>query len=82
LGVHKRRSILFGIITFGIFLHLLLDTILAGIILPFYPFSTLEIGFGLITKTRLAAIIPGLDALFLLAWLYHEEKRHKISDFI
>ncbi len=24
----------------------------------------------------------GLDALILLGWLWHEEKKHKISDFI
>jgi hypothetical protein len=24
----------------------------------------------------------GLDALILLAWFWHEEKKHRISDFI
>lgn len=79
---NRKKAILFGIITFGVFLHMLLDFLFFGYIMPFYPFSVMTMGLNLMTNLNLAAAAPAIDALILLGWLYHEEKKHKISDFI
>lgn len=82
LMINKRYSILFAIITFGVSFHIFLDYAFAGYIMPFYPLSTTTYGLDILTKTGLIAIMPGLDAIVLLLWLWHEEVTHKISDFI
>ena len=86
LGEHhlKLRNIFF-VIAFGIFIHLLLDATIAGIVMPFYPFSTFSIGLNLINLVPLAwqdTIMPSIDAVLLVLWLISLEVRHKISDFI
>lgn len=78
---HKLAEV-FAIISFGITFHILLDALLAGYVMPFFPFSIATIGLNIIPTDSIASIMPGLDAILLLAWLYHEEKKHKISDFI
>jgi membrane-bound metal-dependent hydrolase YbcI (DUF457 family) len=80
----KLKNILL-ILAFGFFIHLLLDAIIAGIIMPFYPFSTFFVGLNLITLFPIAlqgSILPSLDAILLVLWLIHLEVRHKISSFI
>lgn len=79
---NRKKAILFGIITFGIAFHILLDFIFVGTIMPFYPFSTYQIGLEIISKVNLPGFIAGIEAVILVLWLYHEEKKHKISDFI
>lgn len=84
--IDKKISILFLIITFGVFWHILLDFVLGGgyfgSIMLFYPFSAQLYELHLLTSFNLPNLVAGLDAVILLLWLYHEEKRHKISDFI
>ena len=84
LGKHKLKlNMVFYMIALGIFIHLLLDGIIVGSIMPFYPLSALPFGLNLIPVTKLGiSLIAGLDAVLLLGWLIHEEIRHKISDFI
>jgi len=79
---NKKKAILFGIITFGVAFHIFLDYALMGHIMPFYPFSAMKAGLDLFAKTGITALASGIDALLLLGWFYHEEKKHKISDFI
>ena len=79
---NKKYSLLFAIISFGATFHILLDFIVAGYIMPFYPITTDIAGFNLAYQSGLNDIIPGIDAIILIAWLWHEEKKHKISDFI
>lgn len=79
---NKKASRLFGIITFGVAFHIFLDYLLVGSIAPFYPFSYASYGLNLIGRTNLPLAIEGLEAFVLLWWLWHEEKTHKISDFI
>ena len=79
---NKKASILFGIITFGVAFHIFLDWLLVGAIGPFYPFSDAIYGLNLIGRLGLVGAIEGLEAIVLLWWLWHEEKTHKISDFI
>ena len=48
---------------------------------PFWPFFNTAFK-GLSTFFDIPAFEMGLDAFILLGWLWHEEKKHKISDFI
>lgn len=82
LKFDKKKSILFGVIAFGVFFHLVLDMIFAGYVMPFYPLSFYKVGLDLVGKIGLPSLIEGLEAFILLGWLWHEEKKHKISDFI
>jgi len=83
----KHKLTLAGIclaISFGVFTHLLLDAIIAGSIMPFYPFSEFALGVNLIgtlSPFLTETILSGIDAIILIAWLIHEEIRHKISGF-
>ena len=72
----------FYMIAFGIFIHLILDALLAGSIKPFYPFSYYEIGLNLIKNSLEGTLMPGIDAILLFIWLIHLELKHKISDYI
>ena len=80
--LNKRVSKLFGVITFGVAFHIFLDWLLVGYISPFYPFSYAIYGLNLIGGLNLPLAAEGVEAIVLLWWLWHEEKTHKISDFI
>ena len=69
-------------VAFGIFIHLILDAVLAGSIKPFYPFSYYEIGLNMIKNNLEGTLLPGIDAILLFIWLIHLELKHKISDYI
>ena len=79
---NRKMSILFGVISFGVAFHIFLDWLLVGAIAPFYPFSDAAYGLNLVGKLGLPLAVEGLEAIVLLLWLWHEEKTHKISDFI
>lgn len=81
---HKMKlHTTFFIIAFGILIHLLLDFLLSGYIMPFYPLSYVSYGLNLVKLTPWPdTVLPALDAILLLGWLTHEEIKHKISDFI
>lgn len=86
LGKHhlKLRN-LFFVIAFGVFMHLLLDYLVQGSIMPLYPFSTAAFGLNLIKLIPLAwqnSFLPSLDAVLLVLWLIYIELKHRISDFI
>jgi membrane-bound metal-dependent hydrolase YbcI (DUF457 family) len=86
LGEHhlKLRNIFF-VIAFGIFIHLLLDAVLSGGIMPLYPISNYTFGLNLIALLPplwQATIMPTLDAILLILWMISLEMRHKISRFI
>jgi len=78
----EKWGILAAIITFGVSFHIFLDFIFVGYIMPFYPFSSVTAGLDILSRTGLEAAAAGFDAIILLAWLWHEEKKHRISDFI
>ena len=82
---HLKLRNIFLIIAFGIFMHLVLDSTLAGFIMPFYPFSTYYLGLNIIGLAPQAwheSILPSIDAAILVLWLIHIERRHKISGFL
>ena len=78
---NRNTSILLGIITFGLFFHIFLDFTLLGNIMPFYPLSNFTI-IGIMANSPLTHWDLGLDAVILLGWLWHEERKYRISDFI
>ena len=82
----QKLSRYFFVITFGILLHLFLDFLLGGGasegIALFWPFATVSFKIQLLSKFGLSNIPAALDALILIVWLYHEEVKHKIIDFI
>ena len=80
--IDRKASRIFGIITFGVLFHLFLDWLLVGTVAPFYPFSDMTFGLNLLGRLGVPLAIEGLEAIVLLWWLWHEEKTHKISDFI
>jgi len=80
-----QNAMYFFVITFGICFHLFLDALLGGGssdgIMFFFPFSTIGFKLHLLKEVGLKQLPAALDAVILLAWLWHEEKKHKITDF-
>lgn len=71
----------------GIFLHVLLDMVVLGDrgpVYPLYPFSDNPFfGWSIFPQTvEGATILASIDAILLILWLIHEERTHKISDFL
>ena len=86
LWYNKKHKIAmyFFVATFGVLLHLLLDFVFStdiGGVMFFYPLSTATFGLNLI-KGFNPILLASIDAIILLLWLWHEEVKHKISDFI
>lgn len=82
---HLKLSKIFFVIAFGTFIHLLLDALISGFIMPLYPFSSLSLGLNLIEIFPVAwqgILLPTLDAVLLIFWMISLEVRHKISEFI
>lgn len=84
-GKHKM-AMYFFVIAFGALFHIFLDYLLGGGvwegIMWLWPLSTAAYKIHLLIKMGLYNIPAALDALILVAWLWHEEVKHKISDFI
>ena len=82
---HKIATYFF-VITFGILLHVFLDYLLGGGryegIMWFWPLSIHSYKIHLLSKMGLSNIPAALDAVLLLSWLWHEEIKHKIRDFV
>ncbi len=75
----KNLSKAFLMVSIGYSFHLLLDGTLVGVIYPFVPFSDMTIGLQLLPLDPM--LFAGIDAILLILWLYHEEFKHKISDY-
>lgn len=82
---HLKIHTIFLMISLGIFIHLSLDMILAGKIMPLYPFLDFSIGMNiesLLPYPLNDIFFPCLDAALLVLWIIYIEWKHKISDFI
>ena len=82
---HLHLEDIFLVIAFGVFIHILLDAIVCGAILPFYPFSEFSFGLNLVKmvpESLQESILPTIDAVLLILWMVSLEIRHKISEFI
>lgn len=78
---------------FGTFSHVVLDGIINGTVMPFYPLSFAEFGLDIVNVLVPSSVtgsdlpyrltlLAGLDAALLVVWLVYEEWKHKIRDFI
>ena len=80
-----KIAMYFFVTTFGILLHIFLDYVFvadaAGGVMFFYPFSAATYGLNLLQHVT-PNLFAAMDAVILLLWLWHEEMKHKISDFI
>ena len=81
-----KLAIVFVVLTFGILFHTVLDYTLGGGdpegLMLLYPFSEERIKFGALLGDEFFTSVAAIDAIILLAWLFHEERKHKIKDFI
>lgn len=80
-----KLNTLFYMIAFGSFIHLILDAIFSGQIMPFYPLSYHTLGFNIVDLAPFSwrpSLLPILDAILLILWLCYLEIKHKISDFV
>lgn len=88
LWLYKKHKIAmyFFVTCFGILAHIFLDYLLGGGlyegIMFLYPFSNAAFKLHLLSKLNIPDIPAAIDAIILLLWLWHEEVKHKISDFI
>jgi len=81
----KRRKpfLFFSMLSFGAFTHLLLDALLMGSIVPFYPLSTFAFGLNLVPATELGrTVVLVAEGLLLLGWISYLYYKHKVKDFI
>ena len=81
-----KQAVYFYVATFAILLHIFLDYFIGGGgyegIMWLFPFSTQSWKLHLLYAFDMKDIPMALDAIILLGWLWHEEIKHKISDFI
>jgi membrane-bound metal-dependent hydrolase YbcI (DUF457 family) len=77
----KTLSKVFLMLFVGFSIHLILDAALIGKIAPFYPLSSAMYGLNIIPEDIWIDVAVVIDAVVLLAWLTHEEFKHKISDY-
>ena len=79
-------AMVFFVIAFGIFFHVFLDWFLGGGahegVMWFWPLSMHTFRLHLLGYIGAGDVPMALDALILLGWLWHEEVKHKIRDFI
>jgi membrane-bound metal-dependent hydrolase YbcI (DUF457 family) len=91
-GKYKQgRSLAFAkvflLLAVGWLFHLLLDAMITGEVMPFYPLSNylfnLNRGDAISNVTGIPeqTLLQSLDALLLLFWLWHEEFTHRIKDY-
>ncbi len=87
--LYKKKhkfSTYFFVISFGIFLHIFLDFVLGGGahngVMMLWPLSSAGYKIHLLNIFGLSNLPAAIDAIILLLWLYHEEIKHKIRDFI
>jgi membrane-bound metal-dependent hydrolase YbcI (DUF457 family) len=84
-----KVAVIYLVISLGVFSHIFLDWLLGGGmhegVMWFFPFSTATYKLHLLSNIGNAGLQmwqQAVDALILLLWLWHEEVKHKIKDFI
>ena len=83
----KSFGKIFLVLFIGFSIHLMLDAVLTGHVMPFYPLDDYLVNWDLVGQTACVTGIPGLtilvsmDALLLILWLWHEEMSHRIKDY-
>ncbi|MBS3091291.1 metal-dependent hydrolase [Candidatus Pacearchaeota archaeon] len=86
LGRHKLKiNVICLMIAFGSFVHLILDAVVTGKIIPLYPLNNYVVGLNIVQylpQTLQGLAMPTLDGILLIIWLVYLEWKHKIGDFI
>ncbi len=83
----KSFGKVFLVLLIGFSIHLMLDAVLTGHVMPFYPLGNYLVNWDFVGRAACATGIPGLtilvsmDALLLIFWLWHEEMGHRIKDY-
>ncbi|HLC47354.1 MAG TPA: metal-dependent hydrolase [Candidatus Nanoarchaeia archaeon] len=84
-GYHKR-AMYFFVICYGVLFHILLDVVIGGGAkdgaMLLWPLSVEMFKVHALIRLQIPNLMISIDAIILLLWLYHEERKHKISDFI
>lgn len=82
---NKKNAVLYFVISFAVFFHISLDWFLGGGmkegVMWLFPFSIQVFKFHILSGVG-ENVAAGIDAVLLLGWLWHEEIKHKIKDFI
>ena len=79
---HLRLDYIFYVIAFGVFMHLVLDVIVLGNIMPFYPFSNLEMGLNIVEYLPIhfrENISASIDAVLLVLWLVYMDSKSRFN---
>jgi hypothetical protein len=83
---HKiKLSIVFLMFAFGSLIHIVLDGIFGGFVMPLFPLSSLAIGLditGMLPLDLQDIFIPSIEGILFVLWIIYLEVKHKISDFI
>lgn len=83
IGKYKFNTrTLFLMIALGAFLHLVLDALLSGGVMLFYPVSLWQIGFepfSSLPASLQSVALGSLDAALLIIWVIYEELSHRMS---
>lgn len=86
LGKHKLKlGLIFLMLTTGVTVHILLDTLAGEQAYFFYPFSEQNYGinlFGYLPRDLRSFAPATLDGILLVIWIVYLELKHKISDFV
>lgn len=83
----KSFGKVFLVLFLGWTIHLILDAVLTGHVMPFYPLNDYLVDWNLVRQIESVTGIAGLtilvsmDALLLIFWLWHEEMSHRIKDY-
>jgi membrane-bound metal-dependent hydrolase YbcI (DUF457 family) len=82
----RKMAVYFFVAAFAIMLHIFLDYLLGGGsyegVMWLFPLTDHAWKLHLLGYGSVANLPEALDAIILLGWLWHEEIKHKISDFI
>ncbi len=75
---------IFLMLFIGFSLHILMDAILLGSIIPLFPLDSTKIGLNLLAPIVSLGpdVFPAIDAILLFIWLIHEELEHNISEYL
>ena len=82
---HLKLKNIFLILAFGTFVHLLLDFLVWGQILPFYPINYYSIGLNLYEIFPISwqgSIIQTVDAILLVLWISYLAITHKVRELL
>ena len=83
----KSFGKVFLVLFMGFSIHLILDAVLTGHVMPFYPLSNYNVNLDFVGQIASVTGIPALtilvsmDALLLLFWLWHQETEKHIKDY-